>query len=178
MSRVGKQPIIIPGGVTIDKKENKISVKGPKGQLSLEAHPAVQVDVQDKQVVVSVSDTKKEVRALHGLVRSLINNMVLGVTEGTQKKLLLEGVGYRAKMEGSKLVLSVGFSHPVEYVPPEGIKISVKDQTQINIEGIDKQLVGEVAASIRRYSPVEPYKGKGIRYEGERVRRKQGKKVQ
>lgn len=177
MSRIGKLPVIIPNGVTISQKNNQILVKGPKGELKFIKPELVNVSIDDKQLTVEATQTNKKSKAMHGLTRSIINNMTVGVTDGWSKKLVLQGVGYRAKMEGNDLNLSLGFSHPVIFNPPEGIQISVKDQTQITIEGADKQVVGEVAASIRRYYPVEPYKGKGIHYEGERIRRKQGKKV-
>ncbi len=176
MSRIGRKPITIPSGVTIDvRKDNYISVKGPKGSLELQAAPALGVEMENGTLVVSRPNDERQNRSLHGLTRTLIGNMVTGVTDGFRKNLEVHGVGYRAQMDGSNLVLNVGYSHPVRMTPPEGIKYALEGQTRITVEGIDKQLVGEEAARIRKVRPPEPYKGKGIRYEGERVRRKAGK---
>ena len=175
MSRVGRQPIPIPSGVDVRVQASDVHVKGPKGELQLEAAPPIKVKVDDGSVLVERSTESREVRALHGLVRALIANMVLGVTQGYKKTLELHGTGYRAQLAGRKLVMQLGHSHPVEYSPPQGISLEVENPTTIHIEGIDKNLVGQVAANIRAARPVEVYLGKGIRYRGEYVRRKAGK---
>lgn len=175
MSRIGKQPIPVPSGVEVRLEGNTVRVKGPKGELARTLHDAVQVTVDDGRVVVSRSSDEPSHRALHGLTRTLVANMVKGVTDGFEKRLEITGVGYRASKQGEKLVLSMGYSHPVEMVPPPGIEFEVPQPTRIAVRGIDKELVGEIAARIRRVRPVEPYLGKGIRYEGEHVRRKAGK---
>ena len=177
MSRIGKIPIPIPSGVTVNIDKNSVRVKGPKGELVQNMPPRVQVKLEDSVLCVSASGKGKEVKAFNGLGRSLCFNMVKGVTEGYLKDLEIQGVGFRAKLEGKALVLSVGFSHPVKFQIPEGITIEVKDQTSVKVLGIDKQLVGQTAATIRKFYPAEPYKGKGIRYAGEVVRRKAGKSV-
>lgn len=175
MSRIGKQPIPLPAGVEVKLDGNVVRVKGAKGELSRSVPEDMQVSVEDGQIVVTRPTDQPKHRALHGLTRSLVANMVTGVTEGFQRNLEVRGVGYRASMQGNKLVLAVGYSHPVEMVPPPGIEIEVPRPTQIVVRGIDKELVGEVAARIRRTRGAEPYLGKGIRFEGERVRRKAGK---
>jgi large subunit ribosomal protein L6 len=175
MSRIGKLPIAIPSGVQVDVHGQSVQVKGPKGELSLAVHPAITVAVQDGRVVCTRRSDEKFHKALHGLTRSLVNNMVAGVVKGFERKLELVGVGYRASMLGSNLNLALGYSHPILYPVPAGIKIDVKDQTQITVTGIDKQLVGAVAAKIRGFRPPEPYKGKGVKYAEERIRRKAGK---
>lgn len=176
MSRIGRRPIPVPNGVTVTIDDgNFIKVKGPKGELSLDAAPSLKIEVQDGTLVVERPNDARENRALHGLTRTLIDNMVTGVTQGYRKNLEIQGVGYRAQLDGKSLVLNLGFSHPVRMQPPEGISYSLDGQTRIAVEGIDKQAVGEEAARIRRIRPPEPYKGKGVRYEGERVRRKAGK---
>jgi large subunit ribosomal protein L6 len=176
MSRIGRKPIAIPSGVNVAVAENNfITVKGPKGELSYSAPPTLTVAVEDGSLTVSRPDDQRENRSLHGLSRTLINNMVVGVTDGFRKNLEIQGVGYRAAMDGNSLVLNVGFSHPVRFSPPDGISYALDGQTRISVTGIDKQAVGEEAARIRRVRPPEPYKGKGIRYEGEVVRRKAGK---
>jgi large subunit ribosomal protein L6 len=175
MSRIGKLPIPIPSGVQVDLREQQVTVKGPKGQLSLAVHPAVSVQVEDGRLVCRRGSDEKSHRALHGLTRSLLNNMVQGVVRGFERRLELVGVGYRASMLGPNLNLALGYSHPILYPVPPGIKIEVKDQTQITVAGIDKQLVGAVAAKIRGFRPPEPYKGKGVKYAEERIRRKAGK---
>jgi large subunit ribosomal protein L6 len=176
MSRIGRKPVAIPSGVGIDiSGENQVSVKGPKGQLQLSAAPTLTIEVSDGVLTVIRPDDDRRNRSLHGLTRTLIGNMVTGVTDGFRKNLEIHGVGYRAQMDGKTLVLNVGFSHPVRVTPPDGVTYTLDGQTRIAIEGIDKQLVGEEAARIRKVRPPEPYKGKGIRYEGERVRRKAGK---
>jgi large subunit ribosomal protein L6 len=191
MSRIGRKPIAIPDGVTVDLKPGLVSVKGPKGQLTQAVSPEMTVaqgegsggDGTDRGEDVAGALTVKrptdrgEHRALHGLTRSLIANMVQGVTEGFEKRLEIHGVGYRARLQGKALELSVGYSHPVSVAAPEGIEFEVPVPTQVVVRGIDKQLVGEIAARIRRSRPPEPYKGKGIRYEGEHVRRKVGKRA-
>ncbi|REJ35274.1 MAG: 50S ribosomal protein L6 [Bacillota bacterium] len=175
MSRIGKQPIPLPAGVEVNIDGNTVRVKGAKGELSRTLHPDMQVAVEDGHIVVRRPSDEPRHRALHGLTRTLVANMVTGVTEGFQKSLEIRGVGYRAAMQGNKLVLSLGYSHPVEIEPPAGIEIEVPRPTQIIVRGIDKELVGEVAARVRKTRPAEPYLGKGVRYEGERVRRKAGK---
>ncbi|MEG3585752.1 MAG: 50S ribosomal protein L6 [Actinomycetota bacterium] len=176
MSRIGKTPIEIKSGVEISISESFIEVKGPKGSLSQELPEGISVEKQEDILVVSRSNELRESKALHGLIRSLINNMVIGVTDGYQKELELVGVGYRAQAKGKNaLELQLGFSHPVNFSAPEGIEFNVPSQTEISITGIDKQVVGQVAADIRALKKPEPYKGKGIRYVGERIIRKAGK---
>ncbi|MDH3252439.1 MAG: 50S ribosomal protein L6, partial [Ignavibacteria bacterium] len=175
MSRVGRKPIPIPAGVKFHKTAQDCKVTGPRGELGATIHPEIKVEVQDDQILVQRPSDQKEHRALHGLWRALLQNMVKGVTEGYVKKLELVGVGYRAELKGNKLQMNVGFSHPILFGPPEGIKIETPTPTNIAVSGIDKQLVGQVAAKIRSFRPPEPYKGKGIKYEGEYVRRKAGK---
>lgn len=176
MSRIGKQPIEIPAGVTVKvDNENNISVKGPKGELTQQIHKDMKVTVEDNVITVSRPTENKFHRSLHGLSRSLIANMVEGVTKGFEKALEINGVGYRAQKQGKKLVLNVGYSHPVEIEESEGIQIEVPAPNRIIVKGIDKQKVGAVAANIRAVRPPEPYKGKGIKYEGERIIRKEGK---
>jgi large subunit ribosomal protein L6 len=176
MSRIGRKPVAIPSGVGIDVSgDNLISVKGPKGQLQLNAAPSLTIEVADGVLTVIRPDDERRNRSLHGLTRTLIGNMVTGVTDGFRKNLEIHGVGYRAQMDGKTLVLNVGFSHPVRMTPPDGVTYTLDGQTRIAVEGIDKQVVGEEAARIRKVRPPEPYKGKGIRYEGERIRRKAGK---
>jgi len=176
MSRIGKLPINIPAGLNIDvSSDNIVKVKGPKGELSTKINSDMKVSVDNGVLTVERPSDRKDHRALHGLSRALINNMVVGVSDGFKKTLKIVGVGYRAAKQGNKIVLNLGFSHPVEVVEEKGITFEVPDQTTIVINGIDKQAVGEVAAVIRKLRPPEPYKGKGIRYEGEQVRRKVGK---
>jgi large subunit ribosomal protein L6 len=175
MSRIGRKPITIPSNVKVAVSGSQISVEGPKGKLSFQAHSRMKVSLQEKMLVVERPTNIRTDRALHGLTRSLIQNMVHGVAEGYTKALEIEGVGYRAQVSGKKLVLSLGFSHPIEYVIPEGIEIKTPKPTQITVSGSDRQKVGQVAADIRRFHEPEPYKGKGIRYVGEQIRRKQGK---
>ena len=175
MSRIGRLPIQIPDKVTVEVSDHAVTVKGPKGTLSMTVHPAVAVQVKERQVVCARSSDEKFFKALHGLTRSLIANMVLGVTRGFEKRLELVGVGYRAAMQGPSLTLTLGYSHPIVYPVPQGIRIDVKDQTQLTITGLDKQLVGAVAAKVRSFRPPEPYKGKGVKYAAERIRRKAGK---
>ena len=175
MSRVGKQPVPIPSGVEVNVRAATVQVKGPKGALQMETVPSVSVTVADGAVRVDRSGESRENRALHGLMRALIANMVQGVTQGYRKTLELHGTGYRAQLAGKKLVMQLGHSHPDEFSPPEGISLEVENPTTIHIDGIDKNLVGQVAADIRAARPVEIYLGKGIRYRGEYVRRKAGK---
>lgn len=175
MSRIGKKPVQIPEGVTVDISGNNIKVTGPKGELSFNYDPSIKVELKENEVMLTVAQSSKKVSAIWGLTRALINNLVEGVTKGYEKKLELVGVGYRVKSEGSGISLSLGYSHPVVYNPPEGITLKVEDNQNLIIEGIDKQLVGQVAAKIRSYRKPEPYKGKGIRYVGEVVKRKPGK---
>jgi len=177
MSRVGKNPVTVPNGVTVDLKDQQMKVKGPKGELTLAIHPKVAVQVENGCVTVAPNNKDdRESRALWATVQRRITNMVLGVTEGFSKDLEIEGVGYRCNLQGKTLVLQLGFSHDVHYPVPEGISIAVEKQTAIKITGIDKEQVGQVAAEIRGYRPPEPYKGKGVRYAGEYILRKEGKK--
>lgn len=181
MSRIGKLPIQMESGVQVDVAANNlVKVKGPKGELSLQVDPDIMVEVNDGEILVKRPSDQKRHRSMHGLYRSLIDNMVVGVTTGYQKKLEVIGVGYRAAINNGILELALGFSHPIYFLPPEGITISVEDGGRgknpiITIEGIDKQMVGQVAAKIRGLRPPEPYKGKGVRYVDEYVRRKAGK---
>jgi large subunit ribosomal protein L6 len=182
MSRIGRAPIAVPPKVQVNwTEDNLVSVKGPKGELSYQVDPELTLKLEDGQLLVSRPSDSKEYKAKHGLYRTLINNMVVGVTNGYTKQLEIHGVGYRAAKAGENLIIMVGYSHPVEVQPPTGISLSVDGvdaatkATKISVSGIDKQLVGEVAASIRRIRKPEPYKGKGIRYAGEKIRRKAGK---
>ena len=175
MSRVGRMPIEIPAGVTVDLQGQHITVKGPKGELSRDIHEDIKVAVEGNEILVTRPSDNKNHRALHGLTRALVANMVTGVHDGFSKKLEINGVGYRAAKQGNKLVLTLGFSHPVEMEAQAGITIDVPNQTEIVVSGADKEVVGAVAADIRKWRKPEPYKGKGIRYEGEVVRRKAGK---
>jgi large subunit ribosomal protein L6 len=175
MSRIGRLPIQIPQGVEVTIANRHVTVKGPKGELNYEIVAPIQAELNDNEIHVTRPSDGKEEASLHGLVRTLIANMVEGVTKGFEKKLEIIGVGYRAAMQGNKLVLQLGYSHPVEITPPAGIEIEVPSQNRIIVKGIDKEQVGAVAADIRFKRPPEPYKGKGIRYEGEKVRRKVGK---
>lgn len=175
MSRIGKKPISIPEGVTLTQNGNEVTVKGPKGELTRSFDPALNIEVSDNEVNVVRPNDSKEMKTIHGTTRSLLNNMVEGVTQGFHKTLELNGVGYRAQMQGSKLVLNVGLSHPVEFEQEDGLSVEVPSNTRIIIKGINKESVGALAANIRAVRPPEPYKGKGIRYEGEYVRRKEGK---
>ncbi len=176
MSRIGKTPIEIKSGVEVAVTKDSVEIKGPKGTLTQSIPEGIEVQKEDETIIVTRDNDLRETKALHGLVRSLVNNMVLGVTEGYQKQLELVGVGYRAQSKGSNaLELQLGFSHPVKYSAPEGITLEVPSQTEINISGIDKQVVGQVAADIRALKKPEPYKGKGIRYVGEHIIRKAGK---
>jgi len=175
MSRVGKKPIPIPSGVKVKVEENQITVTGPKGELTQRIHPSMVMETDQDRVVVKRPSDNKFHRSLHGLTRSLIANMVAGVSSEYQKILEIQGIGYKAELLGKKLKLSLGLSHPILFSPPEGMKIQLDGPNKIRVTGIDKQLVGSVAAKIRSFRPPEPYKGKGIRYEGEMVRKKAGK---
>lgn len=175
MSRIGKKPVPIPKGVKVEVKNGEVKVTGTKGTLSAAVHPDITVEVKGEEVVVTRPSDVKEHRALHGLFRALIANMIKGVTEGYSKKLELVGVGYRAEMKGKVLQLALGYSHSIVFRAPENIKLEAPTQTNITVSGSDKQLVGLVAAKIRSLRPPEPYKGKGIKYEGEYIRRKAGK---
>ncbi|MBN2559183.1 MAG: 50S ribosomal protein L6 [Clostridia bacterium] len=176
MSRIGKMPIVIPAGVDVRiDSGNVVTVKGPRGSMTQKFNSDMAIKIEDGQVVIERPSDLKRHKAFHGLTRSLLNNMVVGVSEGFVKKLEINGVGYRAAMQGTKLILSVGYSHPVEMDPPEGITVEVPAQTQVVVKGYDKQAVGEFAAKIRAHRKPEPYLGKGIKYADERIRRKEGK---
>ena len=176
MSRIGRMPIAIPAGVTVDIAENnKVTVKGPKGTLERVLPQEMEIKLDGDTIVVTRPNDLKKMKSLHGLTRTLINNMVIGVTNGYEKVLEVNGVGYRAAKAGKKLTLSLGYSHPVEMEDPEGITVEVPNQTELVVKGIDKQLVGNYAAKIRDWRKPEPYKGKGIKYAGEYIRRKEGK---
>jgi large subunit ribosomal protein L6 len=175
MSRIGRLPIAVPSGVDVTIDGRTVTVRGPKGTLSRELHPDIAVNREDATLVVSRPTEQKLHKQLHGLTRTLVNNMVVGVTTGYRKGLEITGVGYRAALVGSKLQLNLGFSHTVEIDPPEGISFELENPTRLAVVGIDKELVGQVAARVRASRKPEPYKGKGVRYAGERVRRKAGK---
>ncbi|MDF0727563.1 50S ribosomal protein L6 [Cytobacillus sp. S13-E01] len=175
MSRVGKKILEIPTGVTVTNNDNTVTVKGPKGELTRTFHSEITINIEENVVTVTRPTDNKEHRALHGTTRSILGNMVEGVAKGYERGLELVGVGYRASKSGNKLVLNVGYSHPVEIVPEAGVEVEVPANTKIIVKGIDKERVGALAANIRDVRPPEPYKGKGIRYEGEKVRRKEGK---
>jgi large subunit ribosomal protein L6 len=177
VSRIGKQPVPVPDGVEVSIEPELVSVKGPKGELAERKSREIDVKQEDGQILVTRPTDRGEHRALHGLTRSLIANMVEGVTNGFEKRLEIQGVGYRANLQGKKLVLALGYSHPVEIEAPPEIDFEVPQPTRIVVRGISKQVVGEVAANIRKQRPPEPYKGKGIRYEGEYVQRKVGKRA-
>jgi large subunit ribosomal protein L6 len=175
MSRIGKLPIPVPSGVTVKETDGLVAVKGPKGELSTKIPAAIKLEIGDGELKLVRPDDKKESRALHGLARALTANLVIGVTEGFKKELEIQGVGYRASVSGNKLNLLLGFSHPVDMPIPKGLKVNVENGTELVVEGIDKQAVGQFAADIRSLRPPEPYKGKGVRYRDEYVRRKVGK---
>lgn len=175
MSRIAKAPIELPSGVEVKVQGSQVNVKGPKGNLVLQLHSAISLEQEDK--VISVKPATDSAIPMAGTFRSLVNNMVLGVTEGFEKKLTLVGIGYRAQVQGNKLTLALGFSHPVIYDAPEGVTIEAPSQSELVIKGCDKQKVGQVAAEIRSFRPPEPYKGKGVRYSDERVVRKEAKKA-
>ncbi|WP_353807383.1 50S ribosomal protein L6 [Agromyces sp. SYSU T00194] len=175
MSRIGRLPIDIPAGVTVSVDGRQVNVKGPKGELSLVVAAPIEAKVEDGQVLVTRPDDERESRSLHGLTRSLINNQIVGVTQGYSKALEIVGTGYRVQQKGSSIEFALGFSHPVTVEPPAGITFTVEGNNKLTVAGIDKQAVGETAANIRKIKKPEPYKGKGIRYAGEVVRRKAGK---
>ena len=176
MSRVGKMPVVIPAGVTVDVTENNfMTVKGPKGELKRQLTDLVDIKIEGNEVVVTRANDTKKLKEMHGLTRSLINNMVIGVSQGFEKKLEVNGAGYRAQKQGKTLVLNLGYSHPVEMEDPEGLESVVEDQNKITVKGIEKEKVGQYAAQIRGKRPPEPYKGKGIKYADEVIRRKVGK---
>jgi len=176
MSRIGKKPVVLPAGVEVKLNKNNISVKGPKGQLARDLHPKMIVRHEEGKVVVERPSDNKLYRSLHGLTRTLVNNMVVGVTQGFERVLLIHGVGYKAEAQGDKLVLNMGYSHPVNYQLPKGVSATVEKLTTIKLNCIDKELLGQVAAEVRKVRGPEPYKGKGIRYAEETILRKEGKK--
>ncbi|WP_312084971.1 50S ribosomal protein L6 [Exiguobacterium sp.] len=175
MSRIGKKPVVIPAGVTVTVENNTVTVKGPKGELTREFSPAMAINVEGNELTVTRPNDEKANRTIHGTTRALIANMVEGVSNGFAKTLDIQGVGYRAQKQGNKIVLNLGYSHPIEYTPEQGIEVEVPTNTQLIVRGISKERVGHVAALIRSYRQPEPYKGKGIRYSDEVVRRKEGK---
>lgn len=175
MSRIGKNPVVIPDGVTVKQDGNLIKIKGPSGELQQKINPNISVEVKDNQIIVSRPDDTKENKSLHGLSRALIQNMVTGVHSSYKKTLEIVGVGYRAELKGKSLLLNIGYSHPIYFMPPDEIKFEVPNPTEIVISGAEKQLVGQVAAKIRAFRKPEPYKGKGIKYSGEHIQRKAGK---
>ncbi|MDR2166603.1 MAG: 50S ribosomal protein L6 [Clostridiales bacterium] len=176
MSRIGKMPVTIPAGVEVKLHEgNFMTVKGPKGTLERQLEPSIQIDIESNVITVSRPNDLKRFRSLHGLTRTLIDNMIVGVTNGYQKTLEIVGTGYRAAKSGNKLTLTLGYSHPVEFEDPEGVESAVEGNNRIHVSGIDKEKVGQYAANIRAKRPPEPYKGKGVRYQGETIRRKAGK---
>ena len=177
MSRIGKMPIPIPESVTVNESDGCVQVKGPKGQMEKSFRAPISLSIEDGTVVVAPKNRSRFARAMHGTVRSIVASMIKGVTEGYSKQLEIVGVGFRAVLAGNLLDMNLGYSHPIRHAIPEGISITVEANTKMTIEGVDKQLVGEVAARLKRYYPVEPYKGKGVRIIGEYVRRKEGKKA-
>jgi large subunit ribosomal protein L6 len=178
MSRIGKQPVVVPPKVKVEIKGQKVFVEGPKGKLDFELPSRTSAKLDGANVLVSRQGDDAEAKALHGLSRALVNNMVKGVSDGFVKKLEIQGVGFKAAVQGNKVNLALGYSHPINYPIPDQIKVTVEENTKLTIEGPSKQLVGQVAAEIRSYYPPEPYKGKGVRYSDEKVRRKEGKTVQ
>ncbi len=177
MSRVGKEPILIPSGVKLQLNGNALNIEGPKGKKEMKIHHRIKVSVSDKEVLVERSTNNKLDRSLHGTTRSNINNHIIGVTEGFKKELEIQGVGFKAQSKGKTVNLALGFSHPVDFPVPEGIEVKTPKPTIIEVTGFDKYLVGQVASDLRRLYPPEPYKGKGVRYKGEVIKRKQGKSV-
>jgi large subunit ribosomal protein L6 len=175
MSRIGRLPIAVPGEVTVEVQNNQVRVQGPRGRLERALPPQIRIRLEDGTIVCERPSDGREHRSLHGLTRTLLANMVTGVSAGFRKELELVGVGYRAQKQGEDLVLSLGFSHPVRYTPPPGITVEVTEPTRFSVSGISKELVGQVAADLRKLRPPEPYKGKGVMYRGERIRRKAGK---
>ena len=177
MSRIGKQPVALPAGIAARVADGAVTLKGPKGELTLKMPESVAVALEGSSLVVTRTGDDKQSRADHGTTRALLQNMVEGVKDGYSRELEIQGVGFKASIAGNKLTMNVGYSHPVEYVVPDGVAVTVTDGTQLKVSGIDKQLVGQVSARIRSFRPPEPYKGKGVRYKNERVRRKAGKTV-
>jgi large subunit ribosomal protein L6 len=177
MSRIGKMPVTVPAGVEVSLSGNVVTVKGAKGQNVLRIPAQITVTIDANKVVIDRKDETKESRALHGTIRNTLNNMIFGVQNGYTKELEIQGVGYKAQLQGKVLVLSLGFSHEIKYEIPEGIKVEVAGATDVKVSGYEKALVGLVASRIRAFAPAEPYKGKGVRYKGEQVRRKEGKAV-
>lgn len=178
MSRIGKQPVLIPEKVKVDvKADNTVFVEGPKGKVHKTFSPVVKISIANKQVTFAPTEESRFSKAMYGTARSIVAGMVKGVTEGYLKELEIQGVGFKANLKGKQIDLALGYSHPIVFDIPEGIKVTITDQTKLKIEGVDKQLVGAVTAEIRSYYPPEPYKGKGVRIVGERVRRKEGKTV-
>ena len=175
MSRIGKKPVVIPKGVTVTQNGQNLKIKGPKGELEYTVHRNIAIEIKDNEITVKRPDDTKENKSLHGLSRALIQNMVDGVTNAYQKTLDIVGVGYRAELKGKNLLLNIGYSHPIYFIPPDGITLQTPVQTQIVISGIDKQLVGMIASKIRSIRKPEPYKGKGIKYSDEQIKRKAGK---
>ncbi len=175
MSRIGDQPILIPAGVTVEKQDRLVSISGPKGKLDLILNPAINIETEGQSIIVKRKDNQKKVKSLHGLVRNLLSNMIVGVTQGWSKSLELVGVGFRAEVSRDKLILNVGYSHQVEVLAVEGIKFEVVDNTKIKVSGIDKQLVGQISANLKKVREPDVYKGKGVRYSGEYIRKKVGK---
>jgi large subunit ribosomal protein L6 len=175
MSRIGRKPIVIEKGVNVQKKDGHLKITGPKGELTATVPEVITVAVTDKEITLTRTSDTKPLKAMHGTWRALIQNMIAGVSHGFQKKLEIVGVGYKAELKGKKIQLALGYSHPIVFDPPKGVKVEVPQPTNIIISGIDKQLVGQVAAKLRSFRPPEPYKGKGVKYEGEYIRRKAGK---
>jgi len=175
MSRIGRQPVVIPKGVEVAQADGSIRVKGPKGELSMRLEPGVAVEITEAQAVVKLERDDRNANAVYGLTRAMLANLVRGVTDGFTRGLEIQGTGYRAALEGKKLVLQLGYSHPIEFPVPEGVQIQVDTPTKLTVKGADKAQVGQVAAHIRGFRPPEPYKGKGVRYEGETIKRKAGK---
>ena len=178
MSRIGKQPIAVPAGVKVSVKDRQVAIEGPKGKLNLSLPPRTTAKVENNQIIVSRDGEDALAKAMHGLGRALLNNMIKGVTAGYMKKLEIQGVGFKAAVQGSMVNMALGYSHPINYPIPSQIKVTVDENTKITVEGPDKQSVGQVAADLRAFYPPEPYKGKGVRYAGEHVKRKEGKTVQ
>ena len=177
MSRIGKQPVVLPAGLSARLADGVVTLKGPKGELALKLPETVALALAGATLTVTRKGEDKQSRADHGTIRALLQNMLVGIKDGYSRELEIQGVGFKASIAGNKLTMNVGYSHPVEYIVPDGIAVAVTDGTQIKVSGIDKQLVGQVSARIRSFRPPEPYKGKGVRYKDERVRRKAGKTV-
>ncbi|HAL91885.1 MAG TPA: 50S ribosomal protein L6 [Verrucomicrobia bacterium] len=177
MSRIGKQPVVLPAGISAKVADGVVALKGPKGELALKVPETVEVSQEGATLTIARKGDDKQSRADHGTTRALLQNMLVGVKDGYSRDLEIQGVGFKASIAGKQLTMNVGYSHPVEYTVPEGVTVTVTDGTQLKVSGIDKQLVGQVGARIRSFRPPEPYKGKGVRYKDERVRRKAGKTV-